>query len=786
MQIKGRVTSSRTQIPISFVSVLLSKNDSLISATLTDTIGTYSIVTKENKMGDTLSLSFSYSGKSSYKTRIVVNNSLLIVNSELADSTSLLDEVVVKSRKNVLIHKEDRFVFIPGLSLTTGNTVFDVLQHTPLVKAADDALSILIKGNAAIYLNNQPLRIPVNSLIAILKSTPAKEIKTIEVITNPGSQYEAGSNGGVINIVLKRNIEDGWQASISATDKQAYYNRQSANANISYHKNKLGVNANLGAWNTPQLKMENGNILLSTGLTISNRSRIYRLDKGYSINLNIEDAISSKQSLNIVSNIGIQRPGYNMTNYSTYSHNSNIDSTQKSTSEDLNDKVRNYFVNANYRYAIDSTGKYLNISGDYLNYLNQQNLYGNIYLVSKTTSESLINRNQYYSALPQKIQSYSAKIDFYYPVNAKNKITTGLFYTYTKSSNNYFYGNKEVEMYVNDTTKTNDFIYDENITAGYLNYNRTFSQKFDATLGVRIENTDNSGVQSTTSTVFRNNYTNLFPYISVNYVPNQDHQFSYSLTTHIKRPAFWELNPFRYYENSNLYVANNPFLQSPRSIHQEVSFVYQGKYIFISQFEYKHNAYSQFFQPDTTTPGTTKISRLNYGNTQHYIVGFITNQVFFKGLWTCNISVIGGYITSQLNVSSVVSGNVNSFFGNFILDNTINVSNKKRIYGFVKFDATLGGADANITVKSVSSLQTGIKKIHKSLTVSLFADNIYLGDKLRYKMTGNSNTYAIGNGLNIPDSRSVYLTLSYNFGNKNLHKTENKGAANPDIKNRLK
>ena len=82
----------------------------------------------------------------------------------------------------------------------------------------------------------------MNSALSMI---PADQIKSIEVITSPGAKYDGEGDAGIVNIVTKRKIIDGYKASVNGSFGSRN-NRNSANVNIG--KDRFSFSAKASAW----------------------------------------------------------------------------------------------------------------------------------------------------------------------------------------------------------------------------------------------------------------------------------------------------------------------------------------------------------------------------------------------------------------------------------------------------------------------------------------------------------------------------------------------------------
>jgi hypothetical protein len=99
-------------------------------------------------------------------------------------------------------------------------------------------LKILGKNDAVIYINNKKTNMDSEALIEMLKSTPSEDIQKIEVITVPGSEFQVESKEGVINIVMKKNKNNGYNGTMKMQNEQAYYNNPNAGGSFNFRQGK--------------------------------------------------------------------------------------------------------------------------------------------------------------------------------------------------------------------------------------------------------------------------------------------------------------------------------------------------------------------------------------------------------------------------------------------------------------------------------------------------------------------------------------------------------------------
>ena len=128
-----------------------------------------------------------------------------------------LGEVFVRAEESQMQMNFDRRTFQVGQDITSmGGSAVEVLNNVPSI-ATDIEGNISLRGNQSVrvLINGKPSSM-VSGNADALRSIPATMIKEVEIITNPSAKYAAEGSGGIINIVLKKERERGFNGSVSA------------------------------------------------------------------------------------------------------------------------------------------------------------------------------------------------------------------------------------------------------------------------------------------------------------------------------------------------------------------------------------------------------------------------------------------------------------------------------------------------------------------------------------------------------------------------------------------
>jgi hypothetical protein len=162
---------------------------------------------------------------------------------------------------------------------------------------------------------------------------------------------------------------------------------------------------------------------------------------------------------------------------------------------------------------------------------------------------------------------------------------TGLKTILTRTDNNVTWETYKSNNWINDTTRSNHFIYDENIYSAYLNLVRTLG-KFNIQSGLRAEHTSTNGNSVTLKQEKTNRYTHLFPNLNITYAQSANHQLSFSYSRNIERYGFSIVNPFIIYQSQYAYYQGNPNIKPCFYHNLELSWAYRNEWM--ASFGYSH------------------------------------------------------------------------------------------------------------------------------------------------------------------------------------------------------
>ena len=495
--IQGIVINSTTKeiIPVAMIEVYESKTEKLVQSGITDDDGFFNIT---GLKGGSYFITIGFIGYETFiKKDIYINPESgmikdlgtlsLIVKAIQAEQISVIDDTPT------IEFETDKLVYTPSEDiLATGGSAEDVLNEVPMVLVDQDgAVSLKGSSNVKILVNGRENRIGEGG--NDVDDIPADQIEQVEVITSPSAKYDPEGMAGIINIILKKNSDIGFNAEVkvfSENNKNHGFNEMGGiSLNGNYKKNKYNL---YGSY--------------------SNKIR-YRDREGYrksittytdSMNMlpDLTDEIhfswiSQKKKNNQVLRLGTdyyldQQTTLNIeTRYNSYySDEVSTDTTflpepSIKTHSEIEPKG-NYEVGISL--AMDKTfenpGQTLSVF-----YSFDRHPIDEEYDISQ--KGDLEDRSDVYSTL----QSQEFKFSYTYPINEKSKIDIGTDFDQTDNEEEMNYNLHTANSQNRDQEGPhiggiNIYKYKRNIFGSFLEYNAELNDKWSIKPGIRFEFVD--------------------------------------------------------------------------------------------------------------------------------------------------------------------------------------------------------------------------------------------------------------------------------------------------------
>jgi len=715
---------------------------------------------------------------------VASNGSVTVPELKMQPNTHNLNTVNVTAAKPLIERKIDRTVVnVANSPLAAGNSAMDILERAPGVSVdKDDNISLKGKQGVTVMLNDKLTYLTAAQLATLLRSTDGNTIESIEIITNPSAKYDAAGNSGIINIKLKKNKQTGTNGSITLGTAYGAYWKDNETLQLNHKEGNLNVFGTFS--HNDNKRMQNIDIKrIITGtdgeqtyfnqfspLTTNNHNNSYRFGADYDL--------SSKNTIGFVVS-GYFNNEFDSNDNRTYiGKNFNISQADSSlrTVSGIRQTYNNFAVNLNDTYKIDTAGQQLSVDLDYSRFRNNSNAQ---YITDFYLADGSLQHPQGFlgNVTPSNIDIRTAKVDYAKPLTKSVKLEAGFKYSDVKTDNNL----QQTTVQGAPDTSVNHFVYDEKITAGYLNLNKQFKNT-SVQLGLRAEYTQSNAVGDSMAVVQRipRNYLNFFPSVFVNHTINDKNEFSLSYSRRIDRPQYDNLNPFVYHLDPYTYQKGNPYLKPQYTDNFEFNYTY-NKSITLTL------GYSRTTDVITEIPGTDPATK----------VAFVTQQ---------NLQIQNAYnanLYAPYTITKWWDGNINAtaFYLGF-KSNNLEGSNLDRGQTAYQVRATetfkpVNGYKLEVTGNYQSSLTYGLFYVKPQYSVDAGLSHSFANKKANLKLSMsdifNTRRNDVTSNYGSVDfdirqkreSRITRLTFTYNFGSTKIRARQHQSGAD-DLNGRVK
>lgn len=489
-----------------------------------------------------------------------------------------LNEVVISQNKKAFTNNNGNIKVDVANSIYNAipNTV-DLLAKLPTVQFSSDkeAITVIGKGSPLIYIDNQ--RVGINDLNALVPS----DIKTIEIIQNPSSKYEAEGRS-VILITRKFNKKDSFRTEISeaASFKKNFNNYLGINS--SFKKNKLELKANfnynqLNPWESHSIdyQIANADIASKYDVSATTKRKQYVFGGGLFYKINDDDYFSAAISARLRDDTFP---------INTFTHNQNKEDVNNVLTWSDNSSKKN-FVNAflNYSKKIKAIDTKLFAGFQYSNF--QQDL---VTMVENNYNETAFNlaqnRNQKFN-----VDVFSGRIDLEKKFKNDMNLEYGGLYSTAKSKS-------DTDIFDFERDENMGFNYDfkEANLAAYTQLSGKV-KKINYSAGIRVENTNVDGKYRTDSSpLLDKNYTNLFPKLQLSMAIDSTKSISLNYAKSISRPNYSSLSNIATYINPYFLYSSNINLGPTFMNEISSTFQYNDKSVKVSYYQNKKPVYNSF------------------------------------------------------------------------------------------------------------------------------------------------------------------------------------------------
>lgn len=775
--------SDANKVPIkeAIVQLLNSKDSSIVKNEFSDNNG---LVVFQELASSSYLVQINIMGYRSYLSpEINLRSDYTLPNIILEQTELLLNEVAVVAKVPYIGREKGKIVLNVENSINSaGSSAFELIEKAPGVRVdQNDNVSYNGKMGVAIWIDGKPTPMTGSDLANYLRGIPSSTIEKIEMISNPSSKYDAAGSS-IINIKLKKDKRIGTNGSISSSYGQGVYMKNNNSININHRDKKTNWFANYSFANREafsHLKLYRSFYENDRFLGAYDQDNYLKFDfKNHISRAGMDYYINNKNTIGFVLNEISNKFNPVGNNVSTVFDGNNINNSVFYTKSFSKEHWYNYSANINYKHSFDSLGTELTTDLDYAHFGNQtfQNFETKYYDINNFEFK---NPYLLYGNLKGGLDIYSLKNDFSKSFKNQIKLEAGQKSSYVNADNNLAFYNQSNSGSVYDSSKSNHFIYTENINAVYFNLSKDIGN-WTTQLGLRAEHTYVTGKQLVNNTSFINNYIQCFPSGFVGYKFNEKHNVELNYSRRITRPSYEQLNPFKFYIDPTTYKEGNPYLK-PQTIESfELSHIYNQKIVTKIGFSRTNKSIAEVIAPSPMESKITVQTNVNLSHVDEFYSTCslpiditkwwqINNELYaFYALYTGNVA------NTQLQAKGNVNLNINTVNTFYLAQNTsAELSFNYRTKEIYAYDVIQPIWFVNIGFQQKFLNNKAVVKLNFSdicYTNKVTADVAFTDYKEKFIVTR--------------DSRVVTFSLTYKFGKSTVPAAKRKQGGADDIKQR--
>lgn len=552
----GTVLDSLGRQPVAYATVVLlpATGDKPITGVAADDQGHFSMA---KLAAGSFRLRASYVGYGTRTRPVTISTGATAIgNFLLPTAAQALGEAVIIGQKPVVEVRPDRLVYNAEQDVSNaGGTAQDVLRKAPLL-AVDGDGNVKMRGssNFKVLVNNKPSPTLASNLAEALKSIPAEQIKSVEIITTPSAKYDGEGTAGIINIVLKKGVDQGVNGRVSVASGNRNSNFNSA---LNFKKGKFGFtsSASAGAWYNPGESSRERITTSTLGTTPST--------------LGIDTLRQNGKTKNLggwyYGTVGLD---YDPAEHHSFSLAGSVNGYGGNTKQDLFSRDAANFAVLNPLFTRNTKNVFsgLNVEGTgtytrtFATARKEWSVLGQYALNNGTFGYDFDQYNNSTVALEQSQASYRERsrgrtpgheytfqTDFTQPFGDKRTLEMGLKAIFRRTGSVADVDGLTLGQtpdFVPLASRSTDFSYSQDVQAAYATYGFGVGKKLSASVGGRVERTALSADFRTSNSGFDRSYVTPLPNGNARYAFSDATSLRFAYSRRITRPFIDFLNPF--------------------------------------------------------------------------------------------------------------------------------------------------------------------------------------------------------------------------------------------------
>jgi len=585
---------------------------------------------------------------------------------KIKSSTKTLAEVTVKGQKASMELALDKRIFNVGTDLANkGATAAEILGNLPSVQV-DGEGAVRLRGseNVRILVDGKP-----STMVGIsgggLAGLQGNLIDKVEIITNPSARYEAEGMAGIINIVLKKNTNQGFNAAYETT--LGYPENFGGTAILNYRKNKLNFFVNYGLL----YRRSPGRSNIYQEVYIPGQTNYTRQNNKNNVTGTVNnirggaDYFFNEKTILTGSYIFRRMNTLRVSDFHYDDYQKSLTNLYAVTDRQQveNEAEPNAEYALTFKKSFAKKGKEFTADLRYLDYWEKSDqTYTQV--SNKADGAAWPENSKIQRAINDEFEhQWILTADYVNPVGKDAKIETGLRTSFRDMINDYIVTEKQPSgLFTVMPGFLNKFMYKENITAAYAIFGDKIN-KFSYQLGLRGEVTDIQTELEKTAEKNPRNYANLFPSMHFTYTVSPEKSLQLGYSRRVRRPTYNELSPFVTYSDNRNYFSGNPDLNPEFTDSYDLGGLKYVENGTMSASLYYRNTNGKIEQIRTVDAnGYSKRLPLNFSNMQSMGAEFTSSNSLTKA-WKADFSLnLFRAITDARNLDASFYSDTYSWF----------------------------------------------------------------------------------------------------------------------------
>jgi hypothetical protein len=685
-----------------------------------------------------------------------------VVAKDTAESKSFtqdLKTVTVIAVKPFIVQKSDRLILnVAESPVAAGGNAYDVLLQVPGITDMGGALQIGGKP-VTVLIDGRYTNLSGEELRNMLAAMPANGIDRIELLAQPPAKYEA-RGGAVVNIITTKSRKFGTNGTVTTGANVGCYAGYIGGISLNFRNNKINAWGGYDyQYNQRYSKKQSDRIVGANDHIVENVDEVYTRNN-HSFKGGLDYAINAKNSIGLLVKGMCNLRNRDAATSSLHNQGGIVDDSISNVVAVGRARVFIPSVNLWYRLVIDSTGKELSVQADYFSYNKKWN---------EDFTNSIMNAYKETFGTPSLLRNYSPgknmvrslQVDYVHPVHGA-RIETGLKSTFTTTDNDIAWEQWQTANWKIDSTKTNHFIYREQINAAYVNVSKSI-KKFDIQAGLRTEQTNTWGYSVTLDQTDKKSYFNWFPNVSVMYNQSAKQQFGFSYRKSIQRFNFDVVNPFILYKSRYSWYQGNPAIRPSISHTFRLSHTYNDRWFTsLSYSRYLHTLAEVYKTTGITGAVVNTSENLGSGD---YIDGSVTlSKPLFNNKWLTTNTIGAFYVTYHSPVPEYNNSAATAYLSS---ENMLLLG--KGFRGEIQVSYYSPAIIGVVSYRSNWSANIGMSKtvLQNKATIACNLSDVFNTMAYRYSVQA-PGLQTIEKSK--AESRIVKLVFTYRFGNQSVKK----------------